>query len=333
MSPEQIRGEPVDGRADVFALGAILFEVLSGETLYPRGKDALAATVAGAIVGEPSKRRPEAEIAPELDKVCVAATRLAPSDRIATARAFGDQIQSYLDGDRDVEMRRQLAKVALASARESLADGDDRRGALRAASRALALDPESKEPAELVGRLMLDPPTKVPAEVDAQVAEIERKALEITANQGNRALPVFLTFLPILYFGGIDDTWYLFVIPVLAFGVWFGTWLQHVRRVSYGIIVSMLANMGLVVVFSRLVSPFLVAPTLGVTIAILFALHRASGRVLLVGVGFLVAILAPWFLEILGVLSPTMRATAHHATQTRLQLQAWQLRQLVPETS
>jgi hypothetical protein len=130
----------------------------------------------------------------------------------------------------------------------------------------------------------------------------------------------------------------------------------------------------IVAVFSRLASPFLVAPALGVLIATLFCLHRASGRAWLVGFGFGLAILGPWFLELLGVLPPTMRFTdgeillnpsgshvvpevllpmlavyvavtlavamkmarsltwVHHGSQRQLQLQAWQLRQLVPET-
>jgi eukaryotic-like serine/threonine-protein kinase len=36
IAPEQIRGEPVDGRADLFALGAVLFEMLTGERAFAR---------------------------------------------------------------------------------------------------------------------------------------------------------------------------------------------------------------------------------------------------------------------------------------------------------
>ncbi len=372
MSPEQIQGDAIDARADVFALGCILFEVLAGAPMLPRGKEALAATIAGVPDERrrPSRRR--AEIAPELDELCVAATHLARTDRLATARGLADGIQHHLDGDRDVALRRRVADAELVAANDAMAR-DDRRSAFSAASRALALHPEAKEPAQLVGRLMLEVPAKVPPEVDAEVEDIERAALTSTATQGNYSLLVVFAFLPILFFGGFDDPWYLFALPVVGFFAWFGSWLQLRRGLHWGIRLSMIANMGVVAVFSRLCSPFLVAPALGIVIATLFALHRASGRVIYVGVGFTLAILGPWFLELAGVMSPTIRfsdtemildpsdsfvrsdvllpmfglyviatitvsilmarslANVHHDSQRRLQLQAWQLRQLVPE--
>src|SRR6266542_4299447 len=40
VAPEQIRGDDVDGRADVYSLGCLLYECLTGEPPYPRGTDA-----------------------------------------------------------------------------------------------------------------------------------------------------------------------------------------------------------------------------------------------------------------------------------------------------
>ena len=74
MAPEQARGMPdVDGRADVYTLGCVLFEILSGEPLHPRGRDGLASAVFGTDA-RPSVRSPERKIPPELDALCVEAT-------------------------------------------------------------------------------------------------------------------------------------------------------------------------------------------------------------------------------------------------------------------
>src|SRR5262249_16629733 len=158
-SPEQVRGQTADGRADVYALGCILFEILAGRPLHPRSIAALAFTLAGTDA-RPSLAAPDRDIPPELDAACVAATALDREHRIQSARSLGDVVQRFLDGDRDLSLRRELAQRELAAARRELADGSPthRAEAFRAAARSLALDPHGREAAELLGRLMLEAP-------------------------------------------------------------------------------------------------------------------------------------------------------------------------------
>src|ERR1043165_8306210 len=72
MAPEQMKGDDVQPAADVYSLGALLFEILAGEPLHPAGKAAISHTLA-TPTDSPAKRRPERGIAPELDVLCVAA--------------------------------------------------------------------------------------------------------------------------------------------------------------------------------------------------------------------------------------------------------------------
>jgi serine/threonine-protein kinase len=69
ISPEQIQGNSASPPTDIYALGSILFEILAGEALHPRGQAALGRTLS-TPQASPAQRRPERQIAPELDVVC-----------------------------------------------------------------------------------------------------------------------------------------------------------------------------------------------------------------------------------------------------------------------
>src|SRR5262249_1758072 len=155
----QVRGvADLDGRADVYTLGCLLYEILAGEPLHPRGHAGLRAAL------ESYDARPSArghEVPPELDALCVRATHVSRDERVATARELAEPVPRYLDGDRDLALRRGLARGHLATGRAAFdaAESEDRRKiAMREAAAALALDPTLGGAAELVGRLMLEPP-------------------------------------------------------------------------------------------------------------------------------------------------------------------------------
>ncbi len=85
MSPEQVRGTEVDARSDIFAFGALLYEMLTGEPAFRRetGVETL-----HAVLKEPAPRLPERGLdaaAPVLQRVLDRCLAKAPSDRYAAA--------------------------------------------------------------------------------------------------------------------------------------------------------------------------------------------------------------------------------------------------------
>jgi eukaryotic-like serine/threonine-protein kinase len=171
MPPEQIRSDAVDSRADVYALGCILYELVTDQQALPRGLAGMTATLE-IECHRPSVRFP-GQVAPELDDLCARATAAVSSER-PSARDLADGVQAYLDGDRDLARRRELAAVHATTAAHSAAEpGDDNRAsAIREAGRALALDANNAEAQAVLGRLLLDAPGEHPA---AALAAAERE--------------------------------------------------------------------------------------------------------------------------------------------------------------
>jgi serine/threonine protein kinase len=107
MAPEQMRGEPVERSFDIYALGCILFEILTGTTALPSGSEAFEATL-NALPHRPRLRVPTADVPPELDELCSDATAPAINDRLRSVDNFARRLQRYLDGDRDEAQRQAL---------------------------------------------------------------------------------------------------------------------------------------------------------------------------------------------------------------------------------
>ena len=166
MAPEQARGFATGPAADVYALGTVLFELLALEPLH-RG-DTVAALLAATVSSDPSgpsARRPDLTIPPELDAICLKAVATDPLARFSSARALHDAVQRYLEGDRDLALRKRLAAEHLAAARDASAKPETRRAALAEVGRAIALAPDDEGALAVMRELLLTPPETVPDEV------------------------------------------------------------------------------------------------------------------------------------------------------------------------
>ncbi|MBC7173892.1 MAG: serine/threonine protein kinase, partial [Polyangiaceae bacterium] len=99
MSPEQIRGEKVDGRCDVYALGVILYEMLTGKVPFdrPNSVNILMAHVHEAV---PSMlvQNPEAEISSAINDVVLRAMAKKVEDRYASMDEFLVALKQVGDG-------------------------------------------------------------------------------------------------------------------------------------------------------------------------------------------------------------------------------------------
>ncbi len=90
MSPEQIQGETVDSRSDVFALGVVVWEALTGTSLFDRDTDFL---IWKAITEAPIPPLAQYGYPPEIDAVLGHALARDKEQRFRSARAFGEALR------------------------------------------------------------------------------------------------------------------------------------------------------------------------------------------------------------------------------------------------
>jgi serine/threonine-protein kinase len=209
-----VRGDAIDARSDVYALGVLLFELLAREPLHPQGtrEAAFTSTLFGPDA-RPSVRSPHLDLPPELDAICVRATALQPGDRYGTAKQIVEAIERFLDGDRDLQRRRELAdehaRAAAHHAERAFASGaaatDARARALRDAGRAIALDPSNAEAVGTLIRLLTDPPRELPPEALAEIERDRHQSIETGDRLAIRAFTTFFAFAPLALLMGLHS--------------------------------------------------------------------------------------------------------------------------------
>jgi len=114
VAPEQVRGDAIDGRADQYALGCLLFECLTGEVPYP-GRSDVAALFAHLEEQPPSVVARNPALPRKIDAVLARGMAKDPDDRFADCAAFVDAARDALGvAPRTSRRRRVLALAGMA---------------------------------------------------------------------------------------------------------------------------------------------------------------------------------------------------------------------------
>jgi serine/threonine protein kinase/tetratricopeptide (TPR) repeat protein len=178
MSPEQARGEQVDRRGDIYALGVILHELLAGRPLHGTlSGDSLVEAVRAGVVEPPSTF--VREVPPELEAIVMRALSMAPEERFQSARDMSAAISRALFQRQEfVDAAAIETIIAQLLARDETSPGTTSAGP-SGDSQAVGASGSSLPPQPLAAALSLYPRRPEPETVSKPVPHFSREVRHV----------------------------------------------------------------------------------------------------------------------------------------------------------
>ena len=113
MPPEQAAGRnsEVDARSDIYSLGAVLYEMLTGQLLFQGGEHTLIYQV--IYEDPPTPRRASRDVPDDLATICLKCLEKDPADRYQCAGELADELDRFLQGDSIHARKPSIARRAV----------------------------------------------------------------------------------------------------------------------------------------------------------------------------------------------------------------------------
>ncbi len=114
MAPEQVAGEPVDARCDLYALGCLLYELMTGSRPFEGSPVVVMGKQLRETPERPRTRAPEAMLPPDIESVIMKALAKSKEDRYASAHAMREALEDALVApDRRRSRAKRLVSIAI----------------------------------------------------------------------------------------------------------------------------------------------------------------------------------------------------------------------------